>query len=63
MQPCRVHQVLWKDDAPREGSWCGACESWICDECRPKVGTRFVAALKDHGTRIREWLESADGDE
>lgn len=44
---CRVCELVDGDTTVKPVVYCSVCDSKICDDCRPKVKKRAIAAVKE----------------
>ena len=44
---CRVCELLDKDTTKKEGEYCNTCKAFICNDCKPDLWRRGLAAVKE----------------
>ena len=46
IRPCDVCRLTGGPGTPQPVLYCHLCDSWICDDCRPRYTLRVIAAFK-----------------
>ena len=44
---CRVCELLDNDTTKKEGEFCKICDHFICNDCKPDLWRRGLAAAKE----------------
>lgn len=54
---CRVCELIDGDTSIKRVCFCNDCGAYICDDCRPNLTRRALAAIGDKAEKVKEFFQ------